>query len=104
LQPIIVTALDHIDKAETRALRLANLEVLVNAVLYNPSAALHLMETARPGMGRVFIVALCALMEMHPNAIPETPRPSRVADLLFQALLLLIWSPLLQLVKILKMD
>ncbi|KAJ7578155.1 armadillo-type protein [Mycena floridula] len=94
LQPIIMTALDHIDKAETRALRLANLEVLINAVLYNPSAALHIMET-RPGAGRLFfdkwftaiksadalprvhdkkltIVTLCALMEMPPNAIPET--------------------------------
>lgn len=95
LQTIIATAAGHLDKAETAALRLANLEVLVNTVLYNPSAALHLMETFRPGMARVFfdkwfaainadgrlprvhdkklsILALCALLEMAPAAIPES--------------------------------
>jgi hypothetical protein len=95
LQTIILTALDQLDKGETSAFRLANLEVLVNAVLYNASAALHLMETSRPGMARTFfdkwfaainaenglprvhdkklsILALCALLEMNPNAIPDT--------------------------------
>ncbi|KAJ7367379.1 hypothetical protein DFH08DRAFT_837348 [Mycena albidolilacea] len=33
----------------TAALRLATLEVLVNAVLHNPASALHTMETRRPG-------------------------------------------------------
>jgi hypothetical protein len=87
--------LDHLERAETAALRLANLEVLINAVLYNPSAALLLMESSRPGMARVFfdkwfaainaenllprvhdkklsIMALCALLEMVPPTIPET--------------------------------
>ncbi|KAJ7490549.1 armadillo-type protein [Mycena latifolia] len=91
LQPIIVTALTQLDKAETAALRLANLEVLINAVLYNPAAALHFME----GNARVFfdawfvvigdqakmprvhdkklaILALCALLEMAPGAVPES--------------------------------
>ena len=91
---IITTALEHQTKAETVSLRLANLEVLINAVLYNPSAALHLMELHRPGMSRVFfdewfvainsdnklpqvhdkrlsIVALCSLMEMDPSAVPD---------------------------------
>jgi site-specific recombinase len=97
LQPIIITALDHLDKAETTALQLANLEVLINAVLYNASAALHLIETSRPGMVRTFfdkwfaainaenrlprvhdkklsIMALCSLLEMDPSTIPETLR------------------------------
>ncbi|KAF9465308.1 armadillo-type protein [Collybia nuda] len=95
LQTIIITALNHIDKAETASLRLANLEVLINAVLYNPTAALHFIEAFRPGMARVFfdkwfaaitsegrlprvhdkklsILALCALLELAPGAVPET--------------------------------
>ncbi|KAJ6622613.1 armadillo-type protein [Mycena sp. CBHHK59/15] len=95
LQPIIVTSLNQIDKSQTAALRLANLEVLVNSVLYNPAAALHIMEVARPGMARVFfdtwfaaindpsklprvhdkkltILALCALLEMSPSAVPDS--------------------------------
>ncbi|KAJ7274060.1 armadillo-type protein [Mycena rebaudengoi] len=95
LQPIITTALGQLDKSETAALRLANLEVLINAVLYNPAAALHIMESARAGMARVFfdtwfaaigeqqtklprvhdkkltILALCALLEMAPAAVPD---------------------------------
>lgn len=94
MQPIVLTALGHLDKAETSALRLANLEVLINAVLYSPSAALHFMEGYLPGMARVFfdqwfaainddhrlprvhdkkltVLALCALLEMDPAAIPE---------------------------------
>src|SRR5215471_13373213 len=95
LQTIIITSLDHLDKAETIALRLANLEVLINCVLYNPPAALHLMEASRPGMARTFfekwfvainadnklprvhdkklsILALCALLEMDPSGIPKS--------------------------------
>ena len=97
LQPIIATALNLLDKTETPSLRLANLEVLINAVLYNPSAALHLMEAHQAGMARVFfdrwfvainnenrlprvhdkklsLLALCALMEMPPDAVPESLR------------------------------
>ncbi|PPQ78743.1 hypothetical protein CVT25_010746 [Psilocybe cyanescens] len=97
LQPIIATALALVDKTETPSLRLANLEVLINAVLYNPSAALHLMEAYKSGMARLFfdrwfvaintdsrlprvhdkklsLLALCALMEMTPDSVPETVR------------------------------
>ncbi|RPD62608.1 ARM repeat-containing protein [Lentinus tigrinus ALCF2SS1-7] len=95
LQPIIATALPVMDKAETNALRLANLNVLVNAILYNPAAALHILDQAGPGVARKFfdkwfaainvearlprvhdkklsIVALCALMELDPASIPES--------------------------------
>ncbi|KAF8887163.1 armadillo-type protein [Infundibulicybe gibba] len=93
LQIIIETALGQLDKSETASLRLANLEVLINAVLYNPSAALHMMEN-QSGMARTFfdrwfaaikaeklprvhdkklsILALCALLEMPPNTVPTT--------------------------------
>lgn len=94
LQTIITTALELQKKADGVALRLANLEVLINTVLYNPSAALHLMELYGPGTSRVFfdqwfaainsdtklprvhdkrlsIVALSSLMEMDPSAIPD---------------------------------
>lgn len=93
LQTIITTALEHMPKAESAALRLANLEVLINAVLYNPAGALHIMEMQQAGISRVFfdkwfaaindgklprvhdkrlsIVALCSLMEMAPSAIPD---------------------------------
>lgn len=88
----------HLDVAESSALRLANLEVLVNAVLYNASAALHLMEAFRAGSSRVFfdkwfaaigaadsrlprvhdkklsIMALCALLELDAAAIPDALR------------------------------
>ncbi|KAJ7813098.1 armadillo-type protein [Mycena leptocephala] len=76
-------------------LRLANLEVLINAVLYNPAAALHIIDSTQPGMARKFfdtwfaaigdhnkmprvhdkklsIMALCALLEMPAGAVPET--------------------------------
>jgi len=93
---IINTALSILDEDQTSYLRLANLEVLINSVLYNPSAALHLMETNKPGTARHFfdrwfaainseglprvhdkklsILALCALLEMPPDAIPEPLR------------------------------
>jgi len=97
LQPIVATALNLLDKTETPSLRLANLEVLVNAVVYNPRAALHLMEAHQAGMARTFferwfvainndnllprvhdkklsLLALCALMEMPPDAVPESLR------------------------------
>ena len=97
LQTIVSTALGLIDKAETPSLRLANLEVLINTVLYNPTAALHLMEVYKQGMGRAFfdqwfaaintdsrlprvhdkklsLLALCALMEMTPESVPDSLR------------------------------
>ena len=97
LQPIITTALNLIESIQTRSLQLANLEVLINAVLYNPAAALHIMESIRPGTARVFfdkwfeaintdnhlprvhdkkltIMALCALLEMDPSAVPDSIR------------------------------
>ncbi|KDR83035.1 hypothetical protein GALMADRAFT_238799 [Galerina marginata CBS 339.88] len=97
LQTIVATALALVDKTSTPSLRLANLEVLVNAVLYNPSAALHLMEAYKAGQARLFfdrwfvaintdsrlprvhdkklsLLALCALMEMAPDAVPDSLR------------------------------
>jgi hypothetical protein len=89
------TAIAQMDIAETTSLKLANLEVLVNAVLYKPGLALRLMESYRAGAARTFfdqwfsaissgdarlprvhdkklsIVALCALLEMDPSEIPE---------------------------------
>lgn len=85
------------DSIQTTTLRLANLEVLVNAVLYNPAAALHIMEAIRPGTSRLFfdkwfeaintdnrlprvhdkkltLTALCALLEMDPTGVPEPVR------------------------------
>ncbi|KAI0317626.1 ARM repeat-containing protein [Amylostereum chailletii] len=96
VQPIIATAVDHMEEAQTSALRLAHLEVLINAVLYNPAAALQLMEQHKPGTARAFfdkwfgainadkdklprvhdkkltIMALCSLMEIDPAAIPPS--------------------------------
>jgi importin-7 len=83
----------HLDDAETKAFELANLEVLINAVLYKPGAALALMDACRPLGARAFfdrwfqavhaerglprvhdktlsIVALSALLEMEPTAVP----------------------------------
>lgn len=94
LQVIVNTALAHLDSAKTNKFRLANLEVLVNCVLYNPVAGLHFIEAYSAGMARTFfdrwfmainsesglprvydkrltIVALSALMEMEQSAVPE---------------------------------
>ncbi|TFK71252.1 ARM repeat-containing protein [Pluteus cervinus] len=94
LQPIINTAWGQLDKGETFAFRLANLEVLINAVLYNPVATLQIIEGSSPGAARVFfdkwfsainnsekklprvhdkklcILALSALLELSPDSIP----------------------------------
>ncbi|KAG6900147.1 hypothetical protein C0993_002296 [Termitomyces sp. T159_Od127] len=93
LQIFISTALSQLDKTQTASLRLANLEVLINAVLYNPSAALHIMESS--GKARTFfdrwfaaingddllprvhdkklsILALCSLLELAPAAVPQS--------------------------------
>ncbi|KAF9065181.1 armadillo-type protein [Rhodocollybia butyracea] len=96
LQSIIATTFEGLEAAETNSLKLALLEVSVNCVLYNPSAALTLMETTRPGASRVFfnkwfaainneklprvhdkklsIVTLAALMEVEPGMVPEPLR------------------------------
>ncbi|KAI0632293.1 ARM repeat-containing protein [Trametes polyzona] len=97
LQPIITTALSIVDKTNTKALQIANLNVLVNAILYNPAATLHILEQAGPGTARKFfdewfatiavpnrlprvhdkklsIMALCALMEMDAANVPESIR------------------------------
>ncbi|KAG2009602.1 importin alpha re-exporter, variant 3 [Coprinopsis cinerea AmutBmut pab1-1] len=98
LELIINTAFSLLDKTETASLRLANLEVLINAVLYNPTAALHLMERAAPGNARLFIdrwfaaitasesrlprvhdkklsiLTLAALMELPAESVPEQLR------------------------------
>jgi hypothetical protein len=98
LPALISTALDSVnaDDAQTGALRLATLEVLVNAVLYNAAPALRLMEQHRVGAARAFIerwfgfvahtnkdklprvhdkkltlCALCALMELEPGQVPD---------------------------------
>ena len=93
---IINTALSILDDDHTSYLRLANLEVLINSVLYNPSAALHFMEVNKPGTARNFfdrwfavitgdglprvhdkklsILALCSLLEMPPDTVPEPLR------------------------------
>ncbi|KXN84333.1 hypothetical protein AN958_12748 [Leucoagaricus sp. SymC.cos] len=93
LDGIIIIALGVFETAQGSALKLANLEVLINTVLYNPAAALHIMEAKRPGSARTFfdkwfvainaqnklprvhdkkltIVALCALLELAPGNIP----------------------------------
>jgi hypothetical protein len=83
------------DIAETSHLKLANLEVLVNAVLYNPGASLKIMETYKAGAARSFfdawfeaitaadsrlprvhdkklsILTLCALLELDPANVPD---------------------------------
>ncbi|KAJ7755085.1 hypothetical protein B0H14DRAFT_3512404 [Mycena olivaceomarginata] len=69
-RPIIVTALSQLDKAETAALRLANLEVLINAVLYSPAAALHIMETTQVGFVRKFSDSWFAAISDH-NKMPR---------------------------------
>ena len=54
IQQIITTTLSGLDNAETSPLKLSLLEVLINCVLYNPSASLTLMESARAGSACAF--------------------------------------------------
>ncbi|KAL1728536.1 armadillo-type protein [Schizophyllum commune] len=96
LQVIIATALTAFAQKDnhTLALRTMNLEVLINAVLYNPTASLHIIDSAQPGIARTFIdrwftaiskgqlprvhdkklsiLALSALLEVPPASIPES--------------------------------
>jgi len=89
--------LSAVETAQGTAFKLANLEVLINTVLYNPVLALHIMEGIHPGMARTFfdqwfvainaenklprvhdkkltIVTLCALMELSMERIPNCLR------------------------------
>ena len=82
---------------ETRPLKIANLNVLVNAVLYSPGATLQVLEAqgatrkffevwfnainAEGGLPRVHskrlsILAICALLEMDPVAVPHSLQES----------------------------
>jgi hypothetical protein len=93
----VAAAFKHLDQTETKAFELANLEVLINTVLYNPGAALALMSAQHPHGARVFfdrwfaavnaerglprvhdktlsIVALSALLEMDAVAVPAELR------------------------------
>ncbi|KAL5482877.1 NMD5 [Sanghuangporus weigelae] len=96
LPTVIELSLEQMDNAgATRALRVANLESLINVILYNPAAALHIMESKKSGSARTFfdkwfnalksptglprvhdmklsIMAMCALLEMDPTAIPTS--------------------------------
>ncbi|KIK50545.1 hypothetical protein GYMLUDRAFT_266124 [Collybiopsis luxurians FD-317 M1] len=98
IQQIITTTLDGLDAAVLSPLKLALLEVIINCVLYNPSASLTIMENTRPGSARTFfekwfaaidnsdkqlprvhdkklsIVTLASLMELEPAQIPESVR------------------------------
>ena len=80
---------------QTRSLRLANLEVLVNSVLYNPAAALHTIDSHGKGLLKLFfdrwfdavknetglprvhdkklsILAMCGLLDLDPSEVPQT--------------------------------
>ncbi|OJA08044.1 hypothetical protein AZE42_06688 [Rhizopogon vesiculosus] len=87
-------------QGDTSSFRLTNLEILINAVLYNTYAALHFMEDYKPGFARVFfdrwftaingenklprvhdkklgMLALCKLLEMEAVLIPNGLRDGR---------------------------
>ncbi|KAF5311710.1 hypothetical protein D9611_009470 [Ephemerocybe angulata] len=97
LHVIINAALSINDSITTPPLKLANLEVLINAVLYNPVAALHIIEQKQPGTAGQFfnhwfaaingenklprvhdkklsILTLSALMEVPAGSVPDTLR------------------------------
>ena len=97
LAPIIATAFGHLDTANTRSFKLTNIEVLVNAILYNPTESLRIMEANHPGRARAFfdqwfalihedkglprvhdkklsIAAICALLDVDPSAVPPSLR------------------------------
>ncbi|KAI6030440.1 armadillo-type protein [Pisolithus orientalis] len=94
LQGIIRTAFDNLDGGNGYSFKLANMEVLINTVYYNSTAALHLLENYKPGSSRVFfdrwfaiinvdsklptvhdkklsILALCKLLEVDISLVPE---------------------------------
>ncbi|KAF9257153.1 ARM repeat-containing protein [Marasmius fiardii PR-910] len=104
LQTFIPTAIEHLDLAETAGLKLSLLNVLVNSVLYNPAAALHIMESntqsgssgakgarwffdkwfeainknevllPRVHDKKLSILALCSLLELDLGVVPESLR------------------------------
>lgn len=57
--------------SETKALKLANLEVLVNAVLYNASGALHVMEGIKPGTVSSFLDEWFAAIATAEKSLPR---------------------------------
>lgn len=94
---IIATAIDHLEKANTRSLKLSNIEVIVNTILYNPTESLRIMEANHPSVARAFfdkwfalihedkglprvhdkklsIAAICALLDVDPVAVPASLR------------------------------
>ena len=94
LQLLIETAGKARDTIQTKGLEHANLLVLINAILYNPAAALHILENIQANASSTFlndwfsainkenglprvhdkkltIVALCALLELDPASVPN---------------------------------
>ncbi|KZS92303.1 ARM repeat-containing protein [Sistotremastrum niveocremeum HHB9708] len=93
---IIDTSLKILDPpAETRSLRLANLEVLINTILYNPVAALHTINARSQSLLKLFfdkwfdavksdkgfprvhdkklsILAMCGLLDLEPSQVPPS--------------------------------
>ena len=96
LPRIVANSLKLLDPPpKTRSLRLANLDVLINCILYNPPMAFHLIESSGAGLSRVLfdkwfkalsepgglprvhdmklsVMAMCALLELEEASIPET--------------------------------
>jgi len=96
LPRIVANSLKFLDPPpKTRSLRLSNLDVLINCILYNPPMAFHLIESSGAGLSRVLfdkwfkalgepgglprvhdmklsVMAMCALLELDEASIPET--------------------------------
>lgn len=103
LSPIIDTAFKILDSGiETKSLKLSNLEVLINAILYNAPAALHIMENTDPARLQLFfkqwfdllkddsslprvhdkklsILAMCALLTLEGHQVPAPLQSGWVA-------------------------
>lgn len=92
---IIPIAFRTLESAQSTSLKLVNLEVLINTILYNPTLSLLIIQNTHPNNPRLFfdkwfaainseksdklprvhdkkltIVALCALLEVSPEGIP----------------------------------
>jgi len=96
LPRIVATSLKFLDPPpKTRSLRLSNLDVLINCILYSPPITFHLIDNSGAGLSFVFfdkwfkalsepgglprvhdmklsIMALCSLLELDEASIPET--------------------------------
>jgi hypothetical protein len=96
LARIITVSMKQLDPPpKTRSLRLANLNVLVNAILYNASATFQIIEGLSPNFSRVVfdkwfksmnekdglprvhdmklsLMAMCGLLELEESAIPPS--------------------------------